>query len=390
MLAINLALKNLWGQKGRTGLNVLILSFSFVAIIWTQGLYEGMQEQASQALKQVYYGEGQFWQPQYDPYDPLTLSDAHGQIPEPIAALIESRQAVPILKIQGSAYPHGRLQPVILNGIPAEQSLLQLPSSVLDSSQAELPAVIGARLAKSFGLNTGETLTVRWRSVDGMFDAREVEIAAIMNTTVQSVDQGQIWLALDDLQHLANARGEATLVVVADEHAAAGIQSDWPFKDLDFLLSDIMQVVKSKTTGSMFLYVLLLFLAMLAIFDTQILSIFKRRREIGTLVALGMTRPQVIRLFTLEGAMYGVLAALAAALYGLPLLIYYHTQGMAMPEATDNYGIALGTRLFPSYSLALIVFTILLVLITVTIVSYFPARRISKMKPTDAIRGKLS
>ncbi len=35
-----------------------------------------------------------------------------------------------------------------------------------------------------------------------------------------------------------------------------------------------------------------------------------------------MTRSKIIQLFTLEGAMHAVLAAVVAAIYGFPLLMY--------------------------------------------------------------------
>ena len=101
---------------------------------------------------------------------------------------------------------------------------------------------------------------------------------------------------------------------------------------------------------------------MLAIFDTQVLSIFHRRREMGTLMALGFTRGQVIGLFTLEGMLNGVLAALVAAVYGIPLLAWMARTGWALPGDTDSYGFAIGERLFPSYSVGLVAGTTLLVL----------------------------
>jgi len=134
----------------------------------------------------------------------------------------------------------------------------------------------------------------------------------------------------------------------------------------------------------------LLFLAMLAIFDTQVLSIFHRRKEMGTLMALGMTRTRLIGLFTLEGALHGILAAILATLYGLPLLWYVARVGWELPEAIDQVGFALGERLFPVYTPVLVVGTALLVLIVTTIVSYLPTREIAKLKPTDALRGRTS
>jgi putative ABC transport system permease protein len=129
---------------------------------------------------------------------------------------------------------------------------------------------------------------------------------------------------------------------------------------------------------------------MLAIFDTQVLSIFHRRKEIGTLMALGLTRGSVIRLFTLEGALNAVLAAVVGALYGIPLFAYAMKVGMPLPASMDAAGFAIGEKLYPAYGAALVVGTTVLVLLVTTIVSYLPTRRIARLKPTDALRGRVA
>ena len=64
---------------------------------------------------------------------------------------------------------------------------------------------------------------------------------------------------------------------------------------------------------------------------------------------------------------------------------------MTFPQETmDSFELALPSTLYPSYGLPLVLGTTLLVLITVTIVSFLPTRRISKLKPTDALRGKMA
>ena len=129
---------------------------------------------------------------------------------------------------------------------------------------------------------------------------------------------------------------------------------------------------------------------MLAIFDTQVFAIFRRRKEIGTLIALGMTRNRVIRMFTMEGAMHGILAALMAAIWGLPLLVWVAGTGWAMPQAADDFGIALAEKIYPYYSVGLVVGTTVIVMSAVIIVRFIPTRSIAKLNPTDAIRGKMS
>ncbi len=129
---------------------------------------------------------------------------------------------------------------------------------------------------------------------------------------------------------------------------------------------------------------------MIAIFDTQVLSIFRRQREIGTYIALGMTRAQVVGIFTVEGGAHSILATILGAIYGIPLLLMVNKTGIPMGTAKNmNLDLPIREAIIPFYSIQLIVITIIIVVVTSTIVSYIPARRISGMKPTDALKGKL-
>lgn len=138
------------------------------------------------------------------------------------------------------------------------------------------------------------------------------------------------------------------------------------------------------------MFTLLLFMALLAIFDTQVLSLWRRRQEMGTLMSLGMTRGMLIRLFTLEGAMHALFAILLGAVWGIPLLVAFARTGFALPGSYDDFGIAMGQTLYPAYGAGLVLVVTLIVFITVTIVSYLPTRQIAKLKPTDALRGRMS
>ncbi|MDZ7633592.1 MAG: hypothetical protein U5L72_03755 [Bacteroidales bacterium] len=121
MLAFKLALRNLLGAGLRTWLNVIVLSFSFIIIIWTKGLLAGWDRQARNDMISWETGHGQYWQANYDPYDPFTLTDSHAPIPADLAALEEKNLVVPVLITQGSIYPKGRMHSVLVKGIPPDQ-----------------------------------------------------------------------------------------------------------------------------------------------------------------------------------------------------------------------------------------------------------------------------
>jgi ABC-type lipoprotein release transport system permease subunit len=390
MLISKLAFRNLMGAGIRTWLNVFVLSLAFVMIIWVQGFIQGMNKFAMQATIDYEVGGGQFWHKDYDPYDPLTFEDSHAPLSPALAELISQDAATPILVTSGAIFPEGRVQSAVLRGIDPDQQIIKLPSAYLKTEDGDItPALIGAQMAKQTKLRVGDEVTIRWRDVHGTFDADDVRIVQIMNVPAPSVDLGQIWLPLESLRRMLQAPGQASLVVLGgDLPDVPSSDQTWIHRDLDYLLKEITELVRMKSGSSNILYGLLLFMGLLAIFDTQVLAIWRRRKEIGTLMALGMERVKVIGLFTFEGAVHGLLALAVGAVYGIPILAYSLSRGLPMPEMHGDFGIALPQNLYPSYGLRLLVGTILLVLITVTIVSFLPASKIAKLKPTDALKGK--
>jgi len=390
MILLRLAVKNLLGAGIRSWLNAFVISLALVASIWNQSLLLGTDEQSRRASVEAEYGNGQYWQESYDPLDPLSLDSAQAVLPESLERMVSQGRATAILVTQATIYPQGRMRSVLLKGIDPAQKVLSIPSSVLDQESEEIPALIGTRMAKAAGLKEGDTFTVRWREADGAFNAREARIVRVMRTPIQTIDVNQLWIPLDRLRQMTGLEGQATLVVMGRDVPWAGPQKGWSFKDLDFLLKDIRQLIETKSVGRIVMFGILMFLGMLAVFDTQVLSIFRRRKEMGTLMALGFTRGQVIRLFTLEGALHGVLAVVVGAIYGIPLMIYFYRHGYVLPSSTEGFGFSIGEKIFPVLSIGLVLSVTLLVLVVTTVVSFLPTRRIAKLKPTDALRGRLS
>lgn len=388
MLAIKLAFKNLFGAGLRTWLNVTVLSFAFVVIVFYNGMLDGWNMQAIRDTKAWEIGNGQLWHPAYDRYDPFTIQDSHGPTNGKVQQMVDKGELLPILLTQATAYPGGRMVNILLKGLPADQDILALPTHQLKTTQNIIPGIIGKRMAETTRLKKGDNVLVRWRDKNGTFDAREITITGIFDSDVPTVDNGQISIPLDDLREMTGMKDEATLLVsrhpLIDENFGG-----WIYRDDEYLLKEFKEVMQQKKGSSAIIYFLLLAIALLAIFDTQVLSIFRRQKEIGTYIALGMTRAQVVKIFTVEGSAHSILALALGALYGGPFLALLQKTGIPMPASADDAGISISESIIPLYSVSMVLSTILLVVISSTIVSYFPARRISKMKPTDALKGKI-
>jgi putative ABC transport system permease protein len=388
MLAFKLAFKNLMGAGLRTWLNVSVLSFAFVIIVFYNGMIDGWNRQSRIDTRNWEIGDGQYWHPEYDRFDAYTINDAHQKMSDEILSEVKRKNLAPVLIAQATAYPQGRMEGVILKGIDPEQNILELPSGKLKPSDDHDYAIIGKRMAESSKLKAGDRLLIRWRDKNGTFDAREIEIASIFKCDVPNVDKGQIYLRLEVLQKMMGMENEATLLVAGNGFQTGNLKN-WDFKNSDFLMSDIDRIIQAKKAGGSIIEGLLLIIALIAIFDTQVLSIFRRQKEIGTYIALGMTRPQVVGIFTVEGAAHSILATLLGAAYGIPLFMLIDKAGISM-KAAQSTDLPVAEKIFPYYSFNLILITIVIVIISATIVSYMPARKIAKMKPTDALKGKLT
>lgn len=383
-LAFHLAYKNLMGAGLRTWLNAGVLSFAFVVIIFYNGLIDGWNQQAKIDGINWEYGHGHLVNDKYDSYDAFSIQDGHGE-------LDESKQVnlTPILIQQGNIYPNGRMMSIRIKGIDSHQEVLRLPTLLLNDSKAEIPVIIGKRMSESAKVKTGDEFLLRWRDKNGTYDAATVTVAGIFETTVPFVDGGQIWMSIDKLRELTLLKNRTTYFVANEQYKNEAI-SGWSFENQEYLMREQTKMINAKKVSGSIFYVILMTLGLLAIFDTQVLSIFRRQKEIGTYIALGMTRWQVVRMFTAEGGMYSIFATVLGAIYGIPLMWYLSKIGISFGADGGEMGIIMAEKMYPVYGIGLILGTILIVVLSATIVSFLPARKIARMNPVEALKGKIS
>ena len=388
-MLFKIAFKNLLGARLRTFLNVFVTSISFFMIIFMTGMYDGMRQHAKQVTIDTEIAGGAYWHPMYDPMDPIIFEDSHSILPQEIDALVKRKKAVPILVSQAAIYPNGRIMPVIMKGIDPNQNILNMPTKILgESMDVNIPVLIGKGMANIIKLDVGDAFTIRWLDSGGTYDADEGTIVKIMDTENFKLDMGHIWIPIEKAQRMLVMENEVTYVAYEKGLEKIHSPGDWIHRDVDYLIQDIEAAIDADKPGNQIMFAILLSLAAMGIFNAQVLSIFKRGKEIGTLMALGMTRSKVVRLFTIEG---GINAVLASALTAFPFgIIFWWTakHGIPMPMDYTEMGFMIAKQLIPIYSLGLIITTTILVFTIVIIVSYLPSRRIAKMKPTDALRGK--
>lgn len=390
-MILKLANRNIIGNGKRSLINMFILAIVLVGLLWMMSMFYSWINLSKTQLKEWEQAEGMLWQKDYDPYDAFSFDKSLAPISPDQVSAINAGKAVPILLSQAVAYPQGRMMPTVLKGIPYSQSLLKIPSSYLkDTGDGLVPAVIGTGLAKTMKLEKGDILTLRIKDVSGVYDALDLSITHIMRSPVPAIDNGAIWIDLDTMQQYMAAPGYASQIVLEDSSLMSLADENWLYKSRSVLMKDFNEVLQTELASQSLLFGLFLFLAMIAIFDTQVLSLFKRRKEIGTLSALGMTQQQIIGLFTVEGLLYMVYAVLIGIVLGLPLFLWFGIKGWVLPDSYSDFGmIGFTETIYFKYPIWIILLVLGVMFGATALASWLPTLRIARLKPTDALRGKL-
>lgn len=383
----DIANKNFYRQGLRAFLNVLVTALSIIALIFMLSLLNGFQAQATRNMVLTDVGGGHYRVPGLDILTPTEWEDHTMPVPQIFGVLPETDKAEVLIQ-QGQLYPNRRLFPVQLRGIEMHQSLLDLPLAGLksygDKPEDVIPAVVGVKMARKAHLKKGDTVVLKWRDKGGAVDARDVLIVDVGDIINPRIDDGVVWLRLDHLRSMTDRAGEVSWVTVRQY---LGTVEGFEFHGLDLLMADLLALLRQDRINSKILWGILMVLVCTSVFNTQILNIFKRQKEIGTLMALGMEPGRIVRIFTLEGVLAALWALVLAALLGVPFFIWFQGVGFDVSHLSEA-SFPIRETIYPDYQPREIFVSVLIVLALIIASAWVPVKKISRLDPTLALRGR--
>lgn len=386
-MIISIAWKNFSRQGIRAALNVLVTALAMIAVVFNISLYNGFQAQATRNMIQTDVAGGHYRAPEFDILTPTEWEDHTRKIPDALKKLAPSQKAE-VLVQQGQLYPNRRLYPVQLRGIDIDQTLLDLPLAGLkpypDKVNDVIPVVLGIKMAKKAHLKKGDTVVLKWRDRFGVVDARDLLIVDVVAMVNSRVDEGVVWLRLDHMREMTQRFEEVSWVAVADFQ---GPMEGMGFQSVNDLISDILNLIEQDRRYAKIFWVILVFLAGIGVFNTQILNVFKRQKEIGTLMALGMTSTQIVGIFTLEGSMAALLSVFVALGLGAILFSWFQSVGLDISHLAEST-IPVYEKILLDIHPDEVFYSMLIIVCVMVLVSWAPVRKITQLDPTLALRGR--
>lgn len=237
-------------------------------------------------------------------------------------------------------------------------------------------AVIGKQLATDLGMRVGDKL----RLDGGQGRESVVNVAGIFELGVRELDARYVYLDMKQAQSLLNLPGAATIIdVTVDEifdaqAIAAHVARVTGLKAESWMETNaqLMNALRSQSLSTRMISVFVALSVALGIASVLSVSVVQRTREIGILRAMGTTRQQMLRVFLVQGALFGLSGSLLGGLAGYGLVGAFNTFGPRLFYIPVNPWL-------PVAAMGLAT-------VTGILAAAVPARRAAALDPVEAIR----
>ncbi|MDP5131527.1 MAG: FtsX-like permease family protein [Paraglaciecola sp.] len=236
--------------------------------------------------------------------------------------------------------------------------------------------LIGQLLADELGVQVGNKL----RLETGQQNNAVVNIAGIFELGVRELDARYIYLDLKQAQALLGIPGGITVIdlTVKDIFAAQRIAEQvgrlTALKAESWIKTNA-QLMNALSAQSLSTNMIIVFVAISVAFgiaSVLSVSVVQRTREIGILRATGATQQQILRVFLLQGAVFGLIGSAVGCLVSYLLVWVF-----------NRFGPGLFYIPVPA---SLLIFAVLLATLTGLIAAAVPARKAAALDPVKAIR----
>lgn len=407
MMAPRLAWRSLWRHGRRTAFSMLAVGLGlFFAIVYV-GVSDGMLEDASSRVDRTGMGHVQLHAVGFrDEHDPAKT------IPHPDALL--KKLTLPAgSKVSARVVTAGLLQspwgsrPAQVLGVDpaAEAGVSEAIRDVVEgqplAADDRTGILVGKKLAERLHLKVGSKVRVTAQRVDGELGAALFRVRGIFSGLAPSMSTGLAYVTTAAAQELLGIDDAVHEVVV---FLPDGQQADAVAKTLRgevgpgieaLSLGEFLPLWRDMTQMMDIVIVAIILvvylLVGLGILNVMLMSVLERTHEFGVLMSIGTRPKQVVAQVLFEGVWIATIAVAAGLALGLAVNAYGQAHGLVdyregFGDVYEAGGLAMSMQLKTAFSVARGLQTAALVWVLTVLVGVYPAWRVSKLEPADALR----
>ena len=404
-----MAWRNIWRNPRRTILTIGAIAFASLLLVFMLSFQFGSYETMINTSVKIQTGHLQIQALDYQEKKNIRLV-----VPEPakIAEILQTIPHITAYTYRGQAFSlissNERTYGVAVTGIDPEREahVSRLKSLIREggflTAEDTDQALIGRLLAQNLRVKLGDELTVVGQGRDGSIAATVVQVKGIFSSGISDFDRAAIHIPLKTFQQVYSMQGAVhEVVVIADSlrnidaiktGVATGLLSlnlKKPLMVLDWdeLMPGLRQSIEMDLISGLIFYLLLVLVVAFSILNTFLMAIFERTREFGVLMAIGTTPGRLTKVLLLESMTMTFIGIGTGIIVGSLITLFFQSHGIDISGASEllsQFGIT--GRMYPKLSWLSAVSGPLAVLIITFFAALYPALKVRRLQPVEAMR----
>lgn len=394
--------KNVWRKKGRSLLVILSVAIGIWVGLFFGGFQWGMYVQklddiVNRELGHVQIHANDFIDEEYDYNFPI-------QNPSHVREVLDADTSVKTYverAIFSAMLQTTRDQsPVLVYGIDTveEQNFHSITSMLVEGEMVKgkrAPTlVIGKALADELDIKLGAKLSVQGGMLHGVksFVGR---VRAIYESPNKMKDKMMIYVHKSDLEAKLGDDFSHEFAVVFNKFDSLKVgkkrlASQLP--ELEVLTwGELMPEIENgieMTDAVMFIIMMIIWFALaLGIVNTMLMSVLERSRELGMLMSIGMSRFKIVKMIFFETSVLTMIGVPVGLFLTYITIAYFGKVGIDLSiadSAISDFGYS--SIIYPVVKESFYMQVVVQVIIVSLVSTVFPALRVLRMRPVDAVR----
>lgn len=409
-MEILMAWRNVWRNPRRTILTILAIAFACLLLVFMLSFQFGTYEVMINAAVKTQTGHLQILVDGYNEDRKMRQVIAD---PQAIGEVLANTPHVTDYTFRANGFAllssEHRTYGGLVTGIdPVREKRLSSTAATIRqgaylSQDDTNMAVIGTLLAKNLQVSIGDELVVLGNARDGSIAATVLIVKGIFSSGMDEYDRSAIQIPLTYFQEVFAMRGGVHQVVavcdslgsvsaaqtaIAEQLPDNGSKRQLVCMSWDELMPGLIQSIQMDLGGGIIFYVILIVVVAFSIMNTFLMAVFERTHEFGTLMAIGARPGRLTKMLLYESAFLTFCGLALGIAAGCGLTLYLETTGIPLGEAEGlmkQYGIP--DRIRPTLNLISATAGPALVFVITMLTALYPAIKVRKLKPVDAMRA---
>lgn len=397
-----LALKNISRAKKRSAMTLAILSLGVAIYILYGSLIDGFLNLAIDDMRAEDIADIRIRSGEYDEDFPISDINLWYESDDALKN-IEGIEYTPRIILSADVDNYQDTLPIMLIGIDEGRDKDVFTIKTNSTTTLDDKAWVAASLAKDMDVDIGDYINLTFRSPSGTYISGEYEIGGLLVSTNPVFSEQSIIVDINELQELLNSNFISYYSVKLSDPSnldqiAKDIASHYPNQEIltwEDLSNDLTTLMDQKNVMMDVFYLIIALITLLGLINSILISVWEKRRNTGTLRALGFYDREILQIFMYEGFWIGLIGTIIGIILAVIINIPLSTTGINYGDVlkggdntTINFGMYIPPIITSVWSIKYFILPLICLPIVAMLVSYFPARKSVSMSIVDCIRNK--